>query len=485
MARNAPPTESPTHPRPKLDKASYSLEDLAKILPVPVDRFLEAAQYGVVNLFVPVPDRANVFSVVVNAVDLRDPLVEIYELRRGSAPLDPKECAPISMAGRGIRGLLLSTYDCGHLLRGEPVRQHLFFGGISLREGGAWVKVVPQKPHLDSGSSLRRMVSYSWQDQTVPVTVKVEGRPVNASPSCLACYETSNDLRFMPGTGYPRPLGIDLNRGHVFTTPESIARFLDTIDTCAYVVDLIVNGDVVTDRPTYFSEKLKYLIDASEKYCKHAARGLLEARSNNDSQSTATNESSIREGQVSELVSSIREKVISYLQRDEFDELIKRSRKRATVKKRSKRDSSDGIVLAAADFILPVAIRQPPKSDNARLYNSYITPELLALMAGAKLFWGAPNINFADASTHPRRDDVEDFFRRLGFVGDAPKYAATLIRPEAAVDGSPGPTRMNQLFDGAERKRNGLLPDLVPSATACAEASHFGATATRKRPTRA
>lgn len=481
MRCNVSPRDHIRTHRQKLDRRPYSLAALAGILPVPVDCFVEAAQFGVVDLFVRVPDGAEVFSVPANGVDIRDPMMEAQELCRGAEPPDRDSYAPISMAELGITGLRLSNNDCVHLLLGDPSYQHLFHTGIAFYENGNYTEMEPREQRIHKGPNKSTTLSISWQHDTDrPI---VSGPVVNVR-SCLACYEASCQFTFTPGIGYQQPLRVDISKYNVFTIAESINRFLDGIDAHAYVSDLIVNGDVTTNRPQHFSAKLNYIIDTSERFWRPHLRRLIEERHNVDKQTKNEGANLVDRKNIDTLTHEVQRKVTAYLRCDEFLELAARSRKRAVVNKRDKYDSVDGLVSASAEFILPIAARPRAGGSDARFYSAYLTPDVLALMAASRFFWSSPSVNLADARTHPRRDDVENFFRYVGFAGDAPKYAATLIRPETAVDGSPGPTRMNQLLDEAERKRKGILPKLVPSTAGSAKATHFGAKATSKRPTR-
>jgi len=119
--------------------------------------------------------------------------------------------------------------------------------------------------------------------------------------------------------------------------------------------------------------------------------------------------------------------VLVSLQRDEFKALFQ------------KEQLAPGTYKKAADFIEPLFARDAVPKELKESWTSYLTPELLKLMAASKLFWSAQDVVLTDVATHPKKEAIELYLRANGISGNHADYAITLIRPENAARGRPVP----------------------------------------------
>lgn len=392
------------------------MAELAKLLPVPVDVLIARAVFGEVHLFVKIPDRADVFSVHAEAVDLGDPLVDLSRFLQGASLPDRAAAAPVEMKSDGVQALQLSPADCLHVLQNRPVRQCLFECGFK-SEGAYWSLVRPRVRNFFSAKKV--LSDAGWR---------------------VACYPAGAEIAFSDTAGYARPIGLDLARDAIFTTRESVGMFLDGIDANKYVGDLLVDGDVIVDRPSYFSEKLNYVIDTSEKFWRKFIRDLLTTSERSKSKTSVKPQVARIVTQGSEAVDQQEDKAYRHLQAAAFSEFC------------GKGKASRGLIKAASDFIVPVAVRSSVGARERAMYKTYITPEVLALMAAARYFWGRKDVMLDEVSTHPLRKDIERFFRHMGFKDNDAKFAVTLISLENAARGRPVPATRRRLM-ASIRKR--------------------------------
>ena len=399
MDRKSAPTQFLRHERPGLDKAFYSVAELADLLPVPVDFFIARAVLGEVQLFAKLPDRANVFSVHAEAVDLGDPLVELSKFLRGASLPDRAAAAPLEMKSDGIQAFRLGSADCLHVSQNRPIRQCLFECGLK-SEGAYWSLVGPRV--RDFLSAKKALSDSGWR---------------------LACYPAGLEIAFSVTAGYSRPIGLDLTRDAIFTTRESVETFLDGIDANKYVSDLLVNGNVVVDKPAYFSRKLNYLIETAERYWGEFMLNVTAAGKDRKSMTSSKPTTTMSVELKKRAIDITSAKAYSHLLEPAFTKLCEGSKER------------EGLLKAASGFIVPMSVRASVDANEYSMYRTYITPELLALMAGARYFWGEVGTNVEAARTYPAREEIKRFFRHMGFKAGDTEYAATLIAPEGTVRG--------------------------------------------------
>ena len=282
------------------------------------------------------------------------------------------------MSSFPIEGLVLSRTDCHELRAKRCVRKYLFDYGI--KTSGNWLEGVnPTIPNFFHES--KKLAEEGWR---------------------IACYGRYEAIPFIPGVGYSQPIGIDVTAANLFVTMRSIDQFFDGIDTNKYVEELFCDGNVATDRPPYFSAKLNYLIDVSERFWR-----------------TRTPDSSADD------IAASRLRAQAKLASDDFRSLFKKG------------EASDEAVDAAVRFITPVFARKLSTEEERKASPGYITPEMLTLMAAAKLFWGASHVDMAAVDTHPKKEHIDKWLRRMGLKDNDPSTGTTILRPEAAVFGKP------------------------------------------------
>ena len=364
--------------RPELDGAYYPLMELAQRLPISVEHLLQKAGEGWLEVFVRPPEQTRLFSVHEDAVDIDDPRLRVSKAVRHVQPPDEIDSRPGNMSSFPIEGLVLSRTDCHELRAKRCVRKYLFDYGI--KTSGNWLEGVnPTIPNFFHES--KKLAEEGWR---------------------IACYGRYEAIPFIPGVGYSQPIGIDVTAANLFVTMRSIDQFFDGIDTNKYVEELFCDGNVATDRPPYFSAKLNYLIDVSERFWR-----------------TRTPDSSADD------IAASRLRAQAKLASDDFRSLFKKG------------EASDEAVDAAVRFITPVFARKLSTEEERKASPGYITPEMLTLMAAAKLFWGASHVDMAAVDTHPKKEHIDKWLRRMGLKDNDPSTGTTILRPEAAVFGKP------------------------------------------------
>lgn len=389
MDPNRQPKQFLRRRRPDLPETYCPLSELAELLPVPVEFFIALAVRGDAELGVRLPDRVAVFSVHEDAVDLDDPIVDQSKFLRKVPNPSSDESAPVPMAKQGIDAFLLTSADCLDVLRRRVIRKRLFARGMKC-DGPYWATIDP-----------------------VARGYFTKAKTLSDSGWSLACYPVDTDIPFSATSGYARPVGIEVSRDTVFATTQSVERLLNDIDVHRYVKDLLADGDVVVERPKYFSEKLNYVLDTGEKYWRSFVRGL--SAPGEDRQLETSTKRIAKEAERAIAVKVQIEKTEKYLSRLEFHQLCEKGQ------------ASKGLVEAATKFLVPTIVREPAEEILNAIYDSYITPEMLALMAGARYFWGDVVVDQKTENQRPDRGDVVHFFQYMGFKGNDAKYAATLI----------------------------------------------------------
>lgn len=381
--------------RPKLKGKFFSLETLADLVKSSPRDLLDAACEGKLQVFVRKPDGVRLFSVHADALDLEDENLFIDKVqRRALSPnaeesepievpaLDPGESQPLNMAAFPVDGLRLSRQDCYEIREKEVFRQFLFPSGVR--------------------------ATYSWQEEIQPTRGHFryfQNRTLRDDGWKLACYELTQPIQFHEGIGYSRPKGVDLSLDGLFVTSDDVDRYVDTLDPKIQLADFIVDGRIAIEKlPSFVSQKLIYLFETNDIFF---------------GDFDPANVKDVRERQ---------ESARKHLMKVEFQTLFDGT----------KEELSTGQLLFCKECITPASVRLP-KPKWADEWPGHLTPELLLMLYAAIRTWGRPRVKLDDVSSHPLTSDVASLFRELGFTGDDPKSAPTIIRPEGASKGRPVP----------------------------------------------
>lgn len=209
-------------------------------------------------------------------------------------------------------------------------------------------------------------------------------QPVQDSSSILDFFEV-NGNRFTPGT-------FKIRIDNVAIRDAEIDAFINKLQSGKFVFDLLANGEFEKEIPPYISGKLKEIIEANRTIW-HDYKDLdLEAREK---------------------------------KRAETREFLKKGF-RLLCKKGS---SPKSLMKLAQDVCDPTIV---PESKRLAIGT---TPDLLALITAAKLFWSPSYIHHDNPKTHPTREEVMAFLRGLGLTEqNNASSGVTVIRPEAASD---------------------------------------------------
>lgn len=367
--------------RPTFQNATYPLKDLADRLSTSTDNVLDAACADKLRLFIPVPDRATICSVHEDAVVLDDlDSLQTRAARMVQAP-DPIESRPVASLLLGVDGLMLSYLDCQRIREKGIHRQRLFRSGVRI-DGSLSKEIVPLTGNF-AFQGQRRLDRERWY---------------------FAFYSEDVPAFFIDGRGYSKPMGIDIRREDLLVSLPEIERYLDTLDINVYLEDLFRDGDVVTDRPKYFSDKLNCMIDAVEKYWRR-----LDPSERDKFNSRA-------------------QEVRIYLEK-EFKEILN--------KVKGRHDIGSTVMDFALRATTPVFARRGATADEIAASPSYISPELMALMAAAKRFWGVSTVRLDAVISHPKKEDIHLYLQGLDVTWNDRNAGATLIRPERARLGPP------------------------------------------------
>lgn len=362
--------------RPVFTGAYHPFTELAKSLSVSSETLLAQAAQNYLTVFIRVPDQVDVYSVHEDAIETIDQAHRVSKVERRIQAPDQFESRPLNMSNTGIEGLILSSRDCRELSQKREIRKYLFMSG--------------HKVHLDYLEAVGPILgNFAFCDK----------RKLSLFGWRIACYPKYGHIEFEEGVGYPHPPGIEITIKDLFVTTPVIESFLDSIDTHKYVEDLLMDGRVIPDRPAYFSERLIHLIDANGIFWK------------------------IVDASDTEAHKLQKEKMNDYLLIDDLKE------------PRNKTESKAGFIELAERFAVPVFARGSVSKEELEASPTYITPEILLLMAAAKLFWAAPHVDMNLSNTHPRRVDIKNFLSYMGFTSRDADYGATLISPGAATVG--------------------------------------------------
>ena len=183
---------------------------------------------------------------------------------------------------------------------------------------------------------------------------------------------------------------------HVCIRDVDVRTFLDSLQSHDFISDLHKSGAFTEEFPAYISGKLKEIIEANQVLW------------------------SKWEGLGADVRDRKRAASVEYLSTD-FRSLCKKG------------TSPDALVKFAADVCDPSTV---PES---RRIGSSATPDMLALVTAAKLFWSPVYIDSGRPETHPAREEAMAFLRFMGMTAtNAASDGVTIIRPEQAIAGKFG-----------------------------------------------
>lgn len=365
--------------RPRFTESDVPLTGLARQLRLPAKTILYLASEGHIPLF--------------TRTWLRDATyVSIHEslIRPLGEPIPPDvaELAKTSTIGvtnlgaDGMVGFFLGKDDCLELMRAGRVRQRLFPAAV---KGHAYhLNVALPNPGYFPRNRIEGLPEEGWR---------------------VACYPQTTTFNLLGGAGYPAPEARDITFNNVYARRDDIDIFIDVIDMLGetnalpLLHDVFNEEHVVDDKPAYISPKLVHLIEISERFWRNkpASQEELEAK---------------------------RQRVRRALQDPDFHSHFNKSKPAA------------GVLKAAERFIEPVYAREVADEKKAA-WPSYLTPELVTLIAASKLYWSPPHVELDKVATHPGNDEIEAYLRIRGITGNEANSALTLIRPPGAAYGRP------------------------------------------------
>jgi hypothetical protein len=175
-----------------------------------------------------------------------------------------------------------------------------------------------------------------------------------------------------------------------------VQAFLNRLQSHEFISDLHKDGAFADDFPPYISGKLKEIIEANQVLWRKSD-GL--GPDDRERKRAATRE---------------------YLSAD-FRSLCKKA------------TSPDALVEFAAELCDPSTV------PNTKRLNSLATPDMLALVTAAKVFWSPAYVENEKPETQPTREEVKTLLRFLGITTtNAASSGATVIRLEGAIDGKVG-----------------------------------------------
>ncbi|MCZ8318866.1 MAG: hypothetical protein O9303_08640 [Silanimonas sp.] len=174
---------------------------------------------------------------------------------------------------------------------------------------------------------------------------------------------------------------------------RDIEAFLESLHTHRFISDLFDNERFADPLPAYVSGKLSNIIEANTVLWRdfdHADR---------------------------EGIKRKRKGTREFLD-DEFRSLC------------DKKATANTLTAFAAEVCDPSLV------PSAKRRKTCVTPDLLALVTAAKLFWSPDWVDLKKPETHPSREIVESVLRLMGMnARNAAARGATVVRPEGAVAG--------------------------------------------------
>lgn len=385
--------------RPTFTGPYLSLSDLADELRLPLESVFYLASQGYVAIFT--------FVHVVDGmyVSVHKDFIAPHGLRLPAAVMalpNPQLIGISHLGHQDVVGFFLGEEDCHAFLQDGKLRQSLF------------------------PAALRKRFDHYQEEFPLPGYFPI-GRYPDLDPHGwrAACYPKEASFDLDPETGYPPPLSLRFGLASLYVFQEHIEALLDVIDSDAFLHDLTfktekngalpASSHVIFEKPAYISEKLTHLIETSERFWRK--------KTSDDSNDFAAR----------------REKVRSALNHSDFLDCFKMT------------TASETLLQTAAQFTEPLYARSNMSDEGKLSGHAYLAPELLILLAAAKLFWSPPHVDFDNPATHPKNEEIEAYLRVRNITGNDANYAITLIRPEQARYGGHRP------FTSLRDKHNPLL----------------------------
>jgi hypothetical protein len=384
--------------RPPLTAPYLSVSSLADELHLPLESVFYLASQGYVDIFALVDVRDAM------CVSVHKDFIAPHGLNLPAAVIslpNPQMIGISHLGHRDVVGFFLGQEDCDAFLRDGKLRQSLF------------------------PAALRKRFDHYQPEFPLPGYFPI-GRHPDLDPHGwrVACYPKETLFDLDPETGYPSPISKLCGLASLYVLQEHIESLLDVIDSDAFLHDLIftpANGThpatshVIVEKPAYISKKLTHLIETSERFW--------QKRPSDDSNDYTTR----------------REKVRNALNDSDFLDCFRMAK------------ASNSLLETAAQFIEPLYAHSNMSDEGKLSGHAYLAPELLILLAAAKLFWSPPHIDLDNPATHPKNEEIEAYFRIRNIIGNDADYAITLIRPERARYGGHKPFV-------SLRDRNNYLP---------------------------
>lgn len=379
------------HPIHSLDE--IRIDVLSRDLKIPITAILQSAADGMIPLyFSTFPHNYTCLTVHKQRIDSHHDTQSkaSKEVKKNKKTNNAEKSEvktsidSIGMPIEKIEGVVLSQEDCHQLILHKRLSQRLFPAVMIKDLAGYNIFPAIRGPGLKTP-------------------------PSEAKQWMIACYD--KDQMFDPNSKQclPTLISFDIKPWQLSLRGEDVHRLVHIVFNSATSILPILHldkdtnlVDVATNRPAYFSEKLNYLIEASERFWR--TKTPIDASEYDNRH----------------------KKVLAMLGRDDFESLFVKEKLHTGTQK------------AAAKFIRPVFARDKAHKDLREEWTGYISPELCKLMAAAKLFWGSPDVVLDEVLTHPKKEDIEAYFRAVGISGNDASAAVTLIRPEAAARGGNG-----------------------------------------------
>jgi Transposase. len=391
--------------RPTFTDPYLSLSDLADELRLPLESVFYLASQGYIEIFA--------FAHVSNAmyVSVHKDFVAPHGLNLPPAVMalpNPQMIGVSHLGYQDVVGFFLGREDCHAFLRDGMLRQSLF------------------------PAALRKRFNHYQPEFPLPGYFPI-GRHPDLDPHGwrAACYPEETSFELDPETGYPPPITQSFALASLYVLQEHVEAFLEVIDSDAFLHDLLVKPDngthpatshVIVEKPFYISHKLTHLVETSERFW--------QKRASDDSNNYTTR----------------REKVRGALDDPDFLNCFKMTK------------ASKTLLDAAAQFIEPLYARSDMSDEGQQSGHDYLAPELLILLAAAKLFWSPPHIDIDNPATHPKNDEIEAYLRVRNITGNDADYAITLMRPEQARYGGHKPLTSLRDKDNPLLREAAFLP---------------------------
>ncbi|RDS82252.1 hypothetical protein DWU98_09465 [Dyella monticola] len=404
--------EAKRPPHPAFSEAYISIGRFEDALNLPVESILYFAAQRYLRIFTIThkPNPIRQFSIHIPAPQRNTITVSVHKGFIAPSHLNlpdsvmslpnRSEVGASVLFDKGIIGFFLNPEDCEAIRRDGKVRQSLF-PAVLRRRFDRYEMEYPDPRHGPENH-------YPGID--------------NPEDWRVACYPAETNFFLDAEKGYPQPIELNITLSSLCVCREDVEDFLGIIDSDNFLHDLFTSPDeeadyadseiwkdhLVVEKPPYISAKLIHLIETSERFW--------QKRPLDNPHDHSAKQSKVREA----------------LKNAEFRKLFKSRKKKRGVTK----DQLD----AAYRFIEPLYAREQMSGEGKLSGHEYLAPELLILLAAAKLFWSPPHVSLKDTSTYPKNADIEAYLRIRGIRGNDADAAMTLIRPENAAYGAPKPS---------------------------------------------